>query len=49
MKSEYTPETQFSEPRFSEMLNLTNKFKLSFSNFIQTQFSEQKGPDNHVH
>ena len=29
----YTPETQFSEPRFSEILNLMNKLRLFFSYF----------------
>ena len=55
----YTPETRFSEPRFSEILYSKNKLQLPFIFhillFIQTpfseytQFSEQKGSDNHVH
>ena len=52
-----TRETRFSEPQFSEILDLMNKLQLPFSYFTfiqtrfseQTQFSEQKGSDNHVH
>ena len=46
-----TPETQFSELLFSGILNLMNKLQLFFHIllFIETQFSEQKGSDNHVH
>ena len=46
-----TPETQFSEPLFSGILNLMNKLQLFFHIllFIQTQFSEQKGSDNEIH
>ena len=48
----HTPETQFSE-----ILNLMNKLQLPFSYFTlfltrfseQTQFSKQKGSDNHIH
>ena len=29
----YTPETRFSEPQFSEILNLMNKLQLPFSYF----------------
>ena len=29
-----TPETQFSEPRFSEILDLMNKLQVPFSYFI---------------
>ena len=29
----YTPETRFSEPRFSEILDLMNKLELRFSYF----------------
>ena len=51
------PEAQFSEPQFSEILDLMNKLQLPFSYFTfiqtrfseQTQFSEQKGSDNHVY
>ena len=52
-----TPKTRFSEPRFSEprfsesqfseILDLMNKIQIQFSE--KTQFSEQKGSDNHVH
>ena len=40
----YTPETRFSEPRFSEILNLMNELQLPFSYFtlyhVMTQFSK---------
>ena len=50
-------EIRFSEPQFSEILDLMNKLQTPFSYFTfiqtrfseQTQFSEQKGSDNHVH
>ena len=43
-KNIYTPETPFSEPQFSEILNLMNKlpapfFKFHFLVFVQTLFS----------
>ena len=50
-----TSETRISEPRFSEILDLMNELQLPFLFFIQTrfskqtQFSEQKGSDNHFH
>ena len=51
----HTPETRFSEPRYSEILDLMNRSLFHILLFIQTrfseytQFSEQKGSDNHVH
>ena len=41
--------TRFSQPWFSEILNLMNNLQLPFSYFIQTWFSEQKRSDKHVH
>ena len=46
-----TTKTLFSEPSFSERLDLVNKLQLPFHIllFIQTRFSEQKGSNNHIH